>query len=280
MNLNGRIMDFSETRVMGILNLTPDSFYDGGEYTHEEEIRNRIRQLVAEGADIIDVGGYSSRPGAAKTDTKEEMTRLYRGLSLLRSEFPEIPVSVDTFRAEVASAMVREFDVALINDISAGDMDPKMFETIAGLGVGYIMMHMQGTPQTMQLDPKYTHVVRDILAILSRKLAHLRQLGVRDIIADPGFGFGKSVEHNYQILHGLSAFRALDVPVMVGVSRKSMICKILQLPPDEALNGTTVIHTLALLNGADILRVHDVKEAKEVIRLLKAYRTYDLSNAG
>ncbi|NOY37739.1 MAG: dihydropteroate synthase [Chlorobi bacterium] len=269
--LQGKLFDFSTPRIMGILNLTPDSFYDGGRYITEDAIMARTEQLLEQGCDIIDAGAFSSRPGAEEVSPEEESARLVRGLAIIRKRFPGVPVSVDTFRAAVARVAVKQWDVDMINDISAGDMDPDMFDTIADLGVPYVIMHMQGTPKDMQDDPRYDHVVKDILKYFSRKLAQLRERGVKDVIVDPGFGFGKTMEHNYQLLKGLEAFRILDVPLMVGLSRKSMIYKVLNVPPEEALNGTTVLHTLALLGGADILRVHDPREALETIRLVQIF---------
>jgi dihydropteroate synthase len=274
--LRGKTIDFSRPLIMGILNLTPDSFYDGGRYHDDKTLKNRINALVAQGADIVDIGAYSSRPGADPVSEKEEMLRLRRGLDIFRSLYPDFPVSVDTFRASVAGMSCENFKVDMINDISAGEMDEKMFETVAGLHVPYVIMHMQGTPQTMQDNPGYVHVVKEIIAYFSRKLSLLRALNVCDVIVDPGFGFGKTIEHNYQILRALSAFRMLDVPVMVGVSRKSMIFKVLDTSPDLSLNGTTVLHTLALLGGADIIRVHDPREARETIELVRRFKETNL----
>lgn len=272
-NVNGRLMDLGSPCVMGILNLTPDSFYAGSRKQTEEEIVNRARQIVDEGGSIIDVGAYSSRPGAAHIPAEEEMERLRRGLSLIRRELPrDVAVSVDTFRADVARMCVEEYGVGIVNDISAGTMDEQMFATIARLGVPYILMHMQGTPQSMQQHPHYSHVVCDVMLYFAEKVQRLRDLGAKDLILDPGFGFGKTVEHNYCLLAHLEEFELFRLPLLVGVSRKSMIYNLLETTADEALNGTTAIHAWALQKGASILRVHDVKEAVETVRIFNAMR--------
>ncbi len=270
-NLNGRIMDLSTPRVMGILNVTPDSFYSSSRKQSEQEICSRIEEIVREGADIIDIGAYSSRPDASHIPQEEEMERLRKGLSLIHKVAPQMPVSVDTFRAEIARICVEEYGAALINDISGGEMDDQMFDTISRLKVPYIMMHMQGTPQNMQQAPHYEHLMQEILEYFSKKKAFLQAAGVKDIIIDPGFGFGKTIQHNYELLHHLDDLHILECPILVGVSRKSMIYKVLETDPQQALNGTTVLHTLALLKGAHILRVHDVKACTEVIKLIKEY---------
>ena len=270
--LGGRLLDTVPPLVMGILNVTPDSFYDGGRYEDEAAVTARLDQLAEEGADIIDVGAYSSRPGAAPVPEEEEWRRLERTLRLIRRRLPQMPVSVDTFRAAVARKAAEEYGVEMINDISGGDMDLQMFTTVAELKVAYVMMHMQGTPATMQNNPEYDHVVRDILRIFSKKIALLNELGVTSLVLDPGFGFGKTLQHNYQLLNGLQAFRATGLPVMVGVSRKSMIWKVLDTSAEEALTGTIVLHTLALLEGADILRVHDVRAARETIKMVEYWK--------
>ncbi len=269
LRLGGRLFSTDPPLVMGILNVTPDSFFDGGRYTDGAALEGRLEQLAAEGADIIDVGAYSSRPGAEAVAADEEWRRLDSALALLRRRLPDVPVSVDTFRASIARRAVETYAVEMINDISGGDLDPEMFDTVARLGVAYVMMHMQGTPATMQQDPRYDHVAVDILRIFSRKIARLNELGVTSLVLDPGFGFGKTVEHNYQLLQSLRAFRATGLPLMVGVSRKSMIWKVLNTSPAEALTGTIVVHTLALLQGVDILRVHDVRQAHETIRIVR-----------
>lgn len=273
LNLNGRIMDLSTPRILGILNVTPDSFYASSRKQSDREITDRIEEIVREGGDLIDIGAYSSRPDATHISVEEEQTRLRRGLELIRQVAPQMPVSVDTFRADVARVCVEEYGAAMINDISAGEMDPKMFDTVARLKVPYIMMHMQGTPQNMQHAPHYEHIVQEELEYFSKKKARLKAAGVKDIIIDPGFGFGKTVAHNYELLHHLKDLHLLGSPILVGVSRKSMIYKVLDTDPQQALNGTTVLHTIALLQGAQLLRVHDVKACAEVIKLIKEYNT-------
>lgn len=271
-NANGRLIDLSTPLVMGILNLTPDSFYAASRMQTDDSIALRARQIVDEGGGIIDVGAYSSRPGAADVSPSEEMSRLRRGLSIVRRVCPEAVLSVDTFRADVARMCVEEFGVDIVNDISAGALDADMFATVARLGVPYVLMHMQGTPQTMQAAPTYVDPVCDVLQFLATKLQQLREAGVCDIIVDPGFGFGKTLEDNYRLLACLDDFRRLDAPLLVGVSRKSMIYKLLGCAPEESLNGTTVLHTLSLCHGADILRVHDVRPAVEAVKIVSLYR--------
>lgn len=272
-NCNGSLLDLSRPKIMGILNVTPDSFYDGGRYFREKDISEQIDRLLEDGADIIDVGGYSSRPGADHISFEEEEGRLFPVLDLIRKKYPDLIVSVDTFRSEIAARVVEDYRVDMINDISAGEMDPAMFDTIANLQVPYIMMHMKGTPQNMKEQAHYEDMMKEIMDYFSQKYDQLRRLGVKDIILDPGFGFGKNVEHNYQLLNNLDQFKIFELPLMVGLSRKSMIYKVLNMSPDEALNGTTVLHTIALQKGANILRVHDVKQAGEVITLVAKYRT-------
>ena len=267
-NVNGRLMDLSEPQVMGILNVTPDSFYAGSRAETEQDIIRRLHQIVDEGASIVDIGGYSSRPDAEHISAEEEMNRLRNGLEIIRKHRPEVVVSVDTFRADVARMCVEEYGAAIINDISAGQMDGQMFTTIARLGVPYIIMHMKGTPQDMQVNPQYGHFLKEVFYYFSEKVQRLRDLGVKDIIIDPGFGFGKTLEHNYELMNHLEEFSLFELPLLVGVSRKSMIHKLLDITPQEALNGTTVLNSVALLKGADILRVHDVKEAVESVRII------------
>ena len=269
-HVNGRLMDLSRPQVMGIINVTPDSFYAGSRTQTEIALARRVEQVVAEGASILDIGGYSSRPGAADVSPEEEMARLRRGLEVIRRVHPEAVVSVETFRASVARQCVEEYGVALINDISGGEMDAEMFPTVAALGVPYILMHMQGTPQTMQQAPHYDHLLRDVFLYFARKVQQLRDLGAKDIILDPGFGFGKTMEDNYALLAHLDEFGIFGLPLLVGVSRKSMITRLLGITPDDALNGTTVINTLCLTKGAHILRVHDVRQAVEAVRLVQA----------
>ena len=270
--VNGRLMDLSVPRVMGILNVTPDSFYAGSRKQTARDIAERVEQLMEEGADIIDIGAYSSRPNAKDVAAEEEMERLEKGLRIIRQLAPDAVVSVDTFRASVAQRCVGEYGVAMINDISAGELDSCMFETVARLGVPYIMMHMQGTPQNMQVAPHYDNLIQDIMTYFARKIQALRELGQKDIIVDPGFGFGKTLEHNYRLMAHLEEFRLFELPLLVGVSRKSMIYRLLDTTPQEALNGTTVLHTLALMKGADILRVHDVREAVEAVKIVEAMK--------
>ncbi|MGN0058599.1 MAG: dihydropteroate synthase [Phocaeicola plebeius] len=275
-NVNGQLMDLSTPQVMGILNITPDSFYSNSRKQTEAEIAERAAQIIAEGGSIIDIGAYSSRPNAEHISAQEEMDRLRKGLAVVCREQPGAVISVDTFRADVARMCVEEYGVALINDIAAGEMDADMFRTVTDLRVPYIIMHMQGTPQNMQLHPHYDHVVKEVMYYFSEKVARLRDLGVRDIILDPGFGFGKTLDHNYELLAGMEELSSFGLPVLVGVSRKSMIYKLLGGTPAEALNGTSVIHTLCLLKGADILRVHDVKEAVEAVRIVQKMNQFTL----
>lgn len=269
-NVNGRLMDLSVPRVMGILNVTPDSFFAASRTFSETEVARRAEQLLADGADIIDIGGYSTRPGAAEVSPGEEWARLSLGLKAVRAVSAEAVVSVDTFRADVARRCVEEYGVAIVNDISGGELDADMFPTVAALGVPYILMHMQGTPQTMQQAPHYDDVLREVILYLARKVQQLRELGVRDIILDPGFGFGKTVDDNYRLLACLDELALFGLPVLAGISRKSMICRVLDITPDQALNGTTVLNTLCLTKGARILRVHDVRPAVEAVRLFGA----------
>lgn len=274
LNVNGRLLELSTPCVMGILNVTPDSFYSGSRMQTEGEIEARVRQILEEGAAIIDVGAYSSRPNADHVSAEEEMNRLRLGLDVLRRTAPDAIVSVDTFRADVARMCVEEYGVAIINDIAAGEMDADMFSTVAELNVPYIMMHMQGTPQNMQQHPHYDNLLREVFLYFARKVQQLRDLGVKDIVLDPGFGFGfgKTLEHNYQLMAHLEEFRLFELPLLVGVSRKSMIYRLLDTTPQEALNGTTVLHTLALMKGADILRVHDVRQAVEAVKIVEAMK--------
>jgi dihydropteroate synthase len=266
-NIKGRLTDLSEPKVMGILNLTPDSFFQNSRKQTETEIITRIFQIHEEGADIIDVGGYSSRPNAKYVSEKEEIERLDFGLEILFREFPDAIVSIDTFRSEVARHCVEKYGVAIINDISAGELDQKMFDTIAELKVPYIMMHMKGNPQTMMQDTVYDNMIKDIFLYFSEKINILHQKGVNDIILDPGFGFSKNTDQNYYLMKVLKEFRIFELPILVGISRKTMIRDLLGCTVDEALNGTSVLNTIALTKGASILRVHDVKEAVECIKI-------------
>lgn len=267
-NVGGKLMDVSSPKVMGILNVTPDSFYANSRKQTEEEIVSRVNQILEEGGSIIDVGAYSSRPNAEHISTEEEIRRLRFGLEIVNRTCPDAVVSVDTFRAEVAEVCVNEYGVSMINDIAAGEMDERMFETVARLRVPYIMMHMQGTPQDMQNVPSYNNVVKEVFLYFAKKVQLLRDLGVNDLILDPGFGFGKNMEHNYELLAHLEDFKIFELPLLVGISRKSMIFRLLGITPDEALNGTTVLNTLALQKGANIIRVHDVRQAVEAVKIV------------
>ena len=271
-NVNGSLLDLSVPCVMGILNITPDSFYAGSRMQTDAEIAARAQQILDEGAGIIDIGAYSSRPNAENVSPREEMERLRMGLEILRKTHPGAVISVDTFRADVARMCVEEYGVAIINDIAAGEMDTDMFRTVAELNVPYIMMHMQGTPQNMQQHPHYDDLLKEVFLYFAQKVQQLRDLGMKDIILDPGFGFGKTVEHNYELLAHLEEFRVFELPLLVGVSRKSMIYRLLGNTPQDALNGTTVLDTICLLKGADILRVHDVREAVETVKIVEAMR--------
>lgn len=273
LNVNGRLLDLSTPQVMGILNVTPDSFYAGSRSRTEAEIAARACQILDEGASIIDIGAYSSRPNAEHISPEEEMQRLRTGLEILNRNHPDAIISVDTFRAEVARQCVEEYGAAIINDISAGEMDEQMFPTVTRLNVPYIMMHMQGTPQNMQKEPHYENLLKEVFMYFARKVRQLRDLGMKDIILDPGFGFGKTLEHNYELMAHLEEFGIFELPLLVGVSRKSMIYRLFGATPQEALNGTTVLDTVALMKGADILRVHDVREAVEAVRLIEKLKS-------
>ncbi len=266
-NCKGSLIDLSTPKVMGILNITPDSFFDGGKYKNEEEILVQSKKMLDEGATFIDVGAYSSRPGAKHISEEDELNRILPVVELLVRNFPEVIISVDTFRSSVAEESIKA-GAALINDISGGKMDEEMFSVIAKLQVPYIMMHMQGKPQDMQLNPIYKDVVTEVISFFAEQLFKLRQLKVNDVVVDVGFGFGKTIAHNYELLQKLSLFKNLEVPILTGVSRKSMLYKLLDILPKEALNATTVANTIALLNGTSILRVHDVKEAVEAIKIV------------
>ena len=269
-NLNGRLLSLKSPVIMGILNVTPDSFYAGSRQADEAAVAQRIETILAEGGAIVDIGGYSSRPDAAEVTEEEEWQRIKPALKRMQRDFPEVPVSVDTFRSAIARRAVEEYGTAMINDISGGMLDARMFETIALLQVPYILMHMRGTPQTMQQHTDYDDLMEDIMLYFAQKVRALRQLGVNDVILDPGFGFAKTLEQNYELMRSLSEFSIhFETPLLVGISRKSMIYKLLNATPEDSLNGTTVLNTYALLNGADILRVHDVKAATETIEIVK-----------
>lgn len=277
-NCKGELIDLSSPKVMGIINITPDSFYDGGKYNSDKDILNQVEKMISDGCDIFDIGAYSSRPGANDISEEQELKRLKKALEVIRNKFPEIIISVDTFRANIAKTVVKDFEVDIINDISAGDFDPNMFNVIEELNVPYVMMHMKGKPRNMQEKPEYENVVKEVIQYFSEKVNKLKLLGINDVIIDPGFGFGKTVEHNYQLLRYLDDFKLFELPVLVGVSRKSMINKVLEIEPKDALNGTTAVNILALVGGANILRVHDVKEAKESIQLFNQYSRAKVNN--
>jgi dihydropteroate synthase len=269
LNLGGSIMDLSRPRVMGIINATPDSFYDGSRVPEPAQAIEKAREMIEQGVDILDVGAVSTRPGSQEISETEELERLSPVLEALREAFPDFPVSVDTWRASVARTVKERFEIQLINDISAGTLDPDMFPTMAQLGIPYIIMHMQGTPPNMQDDPAYENVVDEVLQFFAEKVYKLRKLGVNDIVIDPGFGFGKTLEQNYMLLGQFDSFKILELPLMAGISRKSMIYKLLESEPDDALNGSTAAHMAVLLKGARLLRVHDVKAAVETVKIFQ-----------
>jgi dihydropteroate synthase len=266
--LNGELIQLDQPVVMGILNLTPDSFYDGGRYQSVHQILQRAEEILAQGGAMIDIGAVSTRPGAGEVEEAEEISRLLPAVNAIRRQFPQAVLSVDTYRSTVVERVFGETGGFIVNDISGGTLDGKMFETVAKLGIPYVVMHLQGTPRTMQMNPSYRDVVSDILLDLSEKINTLKLLGVNDILVDPGFGFGKNISHNYELLNRLDSFRLFELPLVVGLSRKAMIWKLLNHSPAESLNGTSVLNTLALMGGADILRVHDVREAVETVRLV------------
>lgn len=269
-NCGGRLLDTRIPLVMGILNVTPDSFYDGGRYFKSEDaIKARVDEILVQGGDIIDVGAYSTRPGADDVSAEEEWKRLATALNIIKRDHPDAIISVDTFRGDVARRSILEGGAHIINDISAYTLDPDMLQAIVELNVPYILMHIKGTPKNMQVDPRYTKpVTQEVTEFLSAKVDELCAKGVSDIIIDPGFGFGKTVEDNYQLISDLRRFRVFRRPILVGISRKSMIYKVLGTSPEESLNGTTVLNTVALLAGADILRVHDVKDCVEAVKIV------------
>lgn len=274
LNLRGRLLELREPQIMGILNVTPDSFYSDSRTPDEAHITDRVRQMMDEGADMIDVGGYSSRPGADDVTPEEEMDRLRRGLRIVRKLYPGVPVSVDTFRADVARMCIEEEGADIINDISGGMMDRQMFRTVARLGVPYILMHMQGSPDTMQVAPHYDNLRREVMLYFAERIDRLCQMGAKDIIVDPGFGFGfgKTLEHNYELMNHLEDFAVFNLPLLVGISRKTMIYKLIGGTPQTSLNGTTVLNTISLVKGAHILRVHDVKAAAEAKQIYMAMK--------
>ena len=265
-NIRGELFDLTTPKVMGILNLTPDSFYDGGKFKDINIVDNHISKMIKDGMDILDIGGYSSRPGAKEISLKEETNRVLPIVKHIRKKFPDLIISIDTFRSEIANACLNE-GADIINDISAGILDKKMLQTISNFNCVYIMMHMLGKPQNMQNYPSYENVVIEIIQFLSERIKIARDNGIVDLISDPGFGFGKTLENNFEILNNLEKFKILDIPILVGFSRKSMIYKTLKTNSENALNGTSALNTIALTKGVKILRVHDVKEAKECIIL-------------
>ena len=273
LNCNGKLVCIDRPMVMGIVNITPDSFYDGGNYLTESALLKRCETIIAEGGNIIDVGAVSTRPGAQDVNAAEELRRLDQALACVRKHFPETLISVDTCRAGTAKTVVEHYGVDIINDISGGTFDTLMFETVAALNVPYVLTHIQGTPSTMQENPVYDNLMEEIIGYFSERVHRLHSIGVKDIIIDPGFGFGKTIAHNYEILRRLKNLEIFELPVLVGVSRKSMIYKLLETDAQHALNGTIAVHTLALAAGTDILRVHDVKEAVECIKIIRQVTT-------
>ena len=271
LNCNGKLVVIDRPMTMGIVNVTPDSFYDGGAYRTESGLIGRCEAIISEGGDIIDIGACSTRPGAQNTDAEEEMRRLDRALALVRKHFPAAIISVDTYRAANAKNAVENYGVDIINDISAGTLDNAMFETVAALNVPYVLTHIRGTPSTMQENPVYGNLMEEVTGYFLESVHRLRNLGVKDIIIDPGFGFGKTIEHNYEMLYRLKDLEIFELPVLAGVSRKAMIYELLETDARHALNGTTAVNTLALLGGADILRVHDVKEAVECVKIFNKW---------
>ncbi|WP_456422099.1 dihydropteroate synthase [Lutibacter sp.] len=267
-NCNGSLVNLDSPKIMGILNITPDSFFDGGKYSNPTKIITQVDKMLNEGATFIDVGAYSSRPGAKHISEEEELNRVLPVIKLLKSNFSNILISVDTFRSTIAKQCI-DSGACMVNDISAGNLDTAMFSTIASLQVPYIIMHMQGSPQNMQENPKYNDVIKDVLFFFSKKIQNLYALGINDVIADVGFGFGKTLEQNYKLLKYLDLFQSLEVPILTGLSRKSMLFKPLEITQNQALNATTAANTIALLNGTSILRVHDVKEAAEAIKIVE-----------
>ncbi|MFP4555573.1 MAG: dihydropteroate synthase [Bacteroidales bacterium] len=274
----GKLVDLKTPIVMGIINVTSDSFYSKSQFMRKRRILRRAKEIIAQGGKIIDVGACSTRPGSVAITEKEELKRLENAVIVIRKHFPNEIISIDTFRASVAKRMVEDFDANIINDISAGSMDKDMFETIAELNVPYIAMHMQGTPENMQNNPQYNDVIKDLFTFFSNKIEQLTRVGVNDILIDPGFGFGKTLNHNYAILNNLESFSIFNLPVVAGLSRKSMIYKPLNTDPNNALNGTTVLNTIALIKGAKILRVHDVNEAVEAINLTGIVQSQNKTN--
>ena len=278
-NAGGRLLDLEIPKVMGIINITPDSFYKESRYSTDKEILVTAARMLEDGADILDIGGYSSRPGAKDISVDEESNRVLKAVKLINRKFPEAIISVDTFRADIAREAVVGCGATIINDIAGGDYDDRMFSVVEKLNVPYILMHMKGDPRTMQNKPVYEDIVADILKWLGDRIFKLKSAGLKDIIIDPGFGFGKTIDHNFELLRRLGDFSIAGLPVLVGISRKSMIWKTLDISVDEALNGTTALNAIAIFNGADILRVHDVREAIQTVRLIKKVKNIETRNA-
>ncbi len=271
LNMKGELLDLSEPKVMAIINLTPDSFYESSRVQSEKQLIESVQKALNDGASILDVGGYSTRPDAVPVSSEEEFSRLKNGLEIIRKHYPNSLISVDTFRSDIAQYVVEEFGVQMINDISGGTIDDKMFETIAKLDVAYILMHMRGTPQTMTKMTDYENMMLEIMNFFEKRVQKLLDLGVKDIVLDAGFGFAKTLEQNYELMAKMHYLKEFELPILSGISRKSMIYKLLETTPSEALNGTTVLNTLSLVNGANVLRVHDVKEAVEVVKIFNQY---------
>ncbi len=266
-NCRGYLLELTHPKIMGILNVTPDSFHDGGKYLDVKSMKKKVDLLMSEGSDLLDIGGVSSRPGSKPVDEEEEIRRIEPALDYVRTNYPDVPVSIDTFRTRVAASLAEKYGIEIVNDITGGKGDPEMFDFIASSGLAYILMHMQGIPETMQNKPEYNDVIDDLLHFFSSKIEILNRKGVKDIIIDPGFGFGKTVDHNYEILSAFDVFRIFGLPLLAGISRKSMITRFLNIKTEEALNASTALHMVSLLKGANILRVHDPREAREVISL-------------
>jgi len=272
-NLNGQLLDLAKPVVMGIINVTPDSFFDGGKYKTEKKVLKRAEEIQTQGGAVIDIGAVSTQPGSEGISTKDEIERLLPAVRAVKKEFPDAFISIDTYRSWVALKVIEDCGPCMVNDVSGGNFDVNMFDTIGKLRVPYVLMHMLGTPVKMQNNPEYGDIIRDISMFFTEQVKKLTKAGVVDVIIDPGFGFGKTLDHNFELLNRLDSFKVFQLPLMVGVSRKSMIYKMLKITPEEALNGTSVVNTLALMGGADILRVHDVKEAVEAIRILDMVRS-------
>lgn len=272
-NLNGRLIDLAKPIVMGILNVTPDSFFDGGKYKTEKKVVSRAEEILEQGGTIIDIGAVTTKAGSDGLSTKDEIDRLLPAVKAVRKAFPNAFISIDTYRSWVALKVIEECGPCIVNDVTGGNFDVHMFDTVGKLGVPYILMHMLGTPLHMQENPEYDDIIRDISLFFTDRVKKLTKAGVKDVIIDPGFGFGKTLEHNYELLNRLDSFKVFQLPVLAGMSRKSMIYKLLGSTPEEALNGTSVTNTLALMGGADILRVHDVREASEAIRIFNMLRS-------